>query len=174
MSKNKYLPYLLVILLLTCLGAGTSHLFSTRVQQAIANSYNSAGKVVSWDFADGSSLATGFSDIEVIFASSTAVLADQQADIVVSYACTIVKAYIRSTDGIGTATVDVWIDTTYPPTDADSVTASAPLDMQGDDEYNDTTLTGWTTAIAADSTIRFNTDVTDTTKQFTVGLKIKK
>lgn len=67
-------------------------------------------------------------------------------------------------DQTGSIVVDIWNDSyaNYPPTDGDSITASAPPTISTDDQSQDATLTGWTTTIAADSTLRFNVDsVTD-------------
>ena len=54
-------------------------------------------------------------------------------------------------DQVGSIVIDVWRDTyaNYPPTDADSITASAPPTLASAQAAESTTLTGWTTAVTA-------------------------
>jgi hypothetical protein len=68
----------------------------------------------------------------------------------VPVACTIVKAYLVA-DATGDLLVDVWKDSyaNFPPANADSITGSAEPELTADQKYEDTTLTGWTTSLAA-------------------------
>ncbi len=52
----------------------------------------------------------------------------------------------------GDASVDLWKTdyAGYPPSSGDSIVASAPLTLVGSIKNVDSTLTGWSTAIAAD------------------------
>ena len=77
-------------------------------------------------------------------------------------------------DASGSIVVDVWKDTyaNFPPTDADSITASAPPTISAATKSQDSTLTGWTTAIAAGSILRFNVDSAATVTRVTVSLKV--
>jgi hypothetical protein len=54
-------------------------------------------------------------------------------------------------DQNGDVVCDLWKDTyaNYPPVNADSITASATPTITSTNKYQDATLTGWTTAIAA-------------------------
>jgi hypothetical protein len=72
--------------------------------------------------------------------------------------------------------VDIWKDTyaNYPPTNADSITASAPPTIATAEKSQDTTLTGWTTSIAAGNTLRFNVDSVTTITRLTVALSVTK
>ena len=74
-------------------------------------------------------------------------------------ACTITGAYLLA-DQAGSIVVDIWNDTyaNWPPTDADSITASAPPTISAATKSSDTTLTGWDTALAAGDILRFNVD----------------
>lgn len=95
-------------------------------------------------------------------ALSTGVLADTQ----VNFACTIVGVTLLA-DQTGSVVIDIWKDTlaNYPPTDTESITASAVPTISTDIVYNDTTLSGWTIDVAAGDTLRFNVDsVTDITR----------
>lgn len=106
----------------------------------------------------GSTLATGVSgDLEVPFAGTiqqVTMLADQS----------------------GSTVVDIWKDTyaNYPPTDADSITASAVPTISSATKSQDSTLTGWTTSITAGDILRFNVDSATTITRVTISLKIKK
>lgn len=63
-------------------------------------------------------------------------------------------------DQAGTIQVDIWKDTyaNYPPTDADSITSSAVPNLATVAKSEDTTLTGWTTAIADGDILYYNVD----------------
>jgi hypothetical protein len=60
----------------------------------------------------------------------------------------------------GTAVVDVWKDTygNYPPTDADSITGGAELEITSGVKGQDTTLTGWNVDVTSGDIIGFNVD----------------
>lgn len=77
-------------------------------------------------------------------------------------------------DQTGSVVVDVWSDTytNYPPTDADTITAAAPLTISAAIKSKDTTLTGWSTTIAADDILAFNVDSAATITRLTIGLKM--
>ena len=97
------------------------------------------------------------------------------ADIQVPYACTIESATILA-DQSGSIVIDVWKDTyaNYPPTDADSIAASAVPTLSSATKSTDTTLTGWTTSIASGDTLRFNVDSASTVTRVVLILKVKK
>ena len=63
-------------------------------------------------------------------------------------------------DQSGSIVVDIWKDThaNYPPTDADSITASAVPTISSATKSQDTTLTGWTTDVNAGDWLGFNVD----------------
>lgn len=87
----------------------------------------------------------------------------------VPFAGTITKSTLLSTDASATTcsiVIDVWKDTfaNYPPTNTDSITASAPPTLSTDNEVEDATLTGWTTSVSAGNIIGFNVDSGDCTK----------
>jgi hypothetical protein len=95
----------------------------------------------------------------------------------VPFACTISKATLLSTDASATTgdiVIDVWKDTfaNYPPTDADSITASAPPTLSSDNEVEDSTLTGWTTSISAGDILGFNVDSAATVTRVTLELTV--
>ncbi len=86
---------------------------------------------------------------------------------VAPFACTITGVGIL-TDQSSTTTVDLW-KTTYAnydagathPVDGDSITAAAPIGTSAGVKNLDTTLTGWTTAVAEGDIIAINIDAND-------------
>jgi hypothetical protein len=76
--------------------------------------------------------------------------ATQTVPVAVPFAGTLTSARVLSPQ-TGSLVLDVWKDTyaNHPPTVADSITASAKPTLSGANKALDTTLTGWTTAIAA-------------------------
>lgn len=104
-------------------------------------------------------------------ALATGILGDAQ----VPFACTITGAMMLA-DQSGSAVVDVWKDSyaNYPPTNDDSITASAPLTISTATKSNDTTLTGWTVAVAAGDTLRFNLDSVTSITRLTIILRVKR
>lgn len=96
-------------------------------------------------------------------------------DLDVPYACAITRARALA-DQVGSMVVDIWKDdyAHYPPTDSDSITASAPITISTDDQAQDTTLSGWNTSLAAGDTLRFNVDSCSTITRCTISLWVRK
>jgi len=63
-------------------------------------------------------------------------------------------------DQSGSIVVDVWSDSydNFPPTDADSITASDPPTISTATKSQDTNLSTWTVAVPGGNTLRFNVD----------------
>lgn len=84
-----------------------------------------------------------------------------KGDLSVPFACTITSARLLS-DLSGNCVVDIWKDTyaNYPPTVADTITASAKPTLSSATHSDDVTLTGWGAGktVTAGDTIRFNID----------------
>jgi len=93
--------------------------------------------------------------------------------LVIPFDCDIVGAYLLA-GATGSMQVDVWVCpyADFPPTDADSIVASAPLVLSDAVKYLDTTLTGWTIRIAAGSVITINVDSCTTITKASVVLKV--
>jgi len=77
-------------------------------------------------------------------------------------------------DQTGSIVIDIWKDTyaNFPPTDGDSITASAPPTITTALKSQDSTLTGWTTTIAANSILRINVDSCTTITRATLFLNV--
>lgn len=92
----------------------------------------------------------------------------KKAYLSVPAACTIVKWRILA-DVSGSIVLDLWKDTyaNYPPTVADTITASAKPTLTTAIKAESSTLTGWTTALAAGDIIEVNVDsITAVTKVY--------
>lgn len=77
-------------------------------------------------------------------------------------------------DQSGSAVVDIWKDTYagFPPVVGNSITAAAKPTISGAQNSEDTTLTGWTTAVAAGDVFAFNVDSAATITRLTLELTI--
>lgn len=90
---------------------------------------------------------------------------------------TITKVTTLSSDAAATSgsiVIDVWKDTyaNYPPTNADSITASAPPTISSGIKSEDSTLTGWTTAVTAGDIFGITVDSVTSLKHVTLILEI--
>lgn len=79
-------------------------------------------------------------------------------------------------DESGSIVIDIWKDTfaNFPPTIADTITASAKPTLSTAQAAQDTTLTGWTTALAKGAWLAVNVDSSSTVKQVTLSLGCRK
>lgn len=114
--------------------------------------------------------------ITIVFDGGGSEIADNtKIDLEIPFACTINRATLLL-DQSGSIVVDIWKDVygSYPPTGADSITASAKPTVSTATKSQDSTLTGWTTSIAAGDTLRFNVDSCTTATRATLSLKVTK
>ena len=76
-------------------------------------------------------------------------------------------------DQSGSIVFDIWKDTyaNYPPIVGDSICASAKPTISSATKSQDSTLTGWTKAIAAGAILGFNVDSCTTIEFCTLALK---
>jgi len=111
----------------------------------------------------------------VIDGGGSAISTGEKGHLEVPFACTILQATLLA-DQSGSIVVDIWKDTyaNFPPTDADSITASAPPTISSAQKSQDSMLSGWTTSIAAGDILAFNVDSAATITRCTVALKVKK
>ena len=111
----------------------------------------------------------------IIDGGGSAITTGLKGDLEIPFACTIARATMLA-DQSGSIVVDIWKDTyaNYPPTNEDSITASAPPTITTATKSQDSTLTGWTKAIATGSTLRFNVDSCATIEKCTLALKVTK
>lgn len=101
-----------------------------------------------------------------------ALASNQKFDLFIPYACTITRWTLLA-DAVGSMVIDIWKKaySSYPPTVADTITASAKPTLSSAIKNQDSVLTGWTTAIAANDTLRFNIDSISTVTRATLLLE---
>ena len=141
--------------------SGNEELFRATDSSTFVSVESGLGETVAFNFiidGGGSTITTGV-----------------KGYIPIPFACTITVVRLLA-DQSGSIVVDVWKDTyaNYPPTDADSITASAVPTITTADKSEDATLTGWTTAIAAGDILGFNVDSVTTHRRATVELEVTK
>lgn len=91
-----------------------------------------------------------------------------------SFACTIL-GWTLLADQSGSVVVDIWKVpfASYPPTDTNTIVASLPPTITGAQAAASTTLTGWTTTVAANDTMMFNIDSVTSITNLTIALTIR-
>lgn len=111
----------------------------------------------------------------VIDGGGSAITTGIKGDFRVPANCTITGVTAMA-DQTGSIVVDIWKDTlaNFPPTDADSITASAQVTISSDTDSEDTTLTGWTTSLSQGDILRFNVDSASTITRLTIELRVTK
>lgn len=109
----------------------------------------------------------------IIDGGGVAITTGIKGDLALDFAATINQVTLLA-DQSGSIVVDIWKDTyaNYPPTNADSICASAKPTLSAATKSKDSTLTGWTTSVAAGDTLRFNVDSITTCTRVLVLLKM--
>ena len=109
----------------------------------------------------------------IIDGAGSAIATGQVGHLEIPFACTIQQVTMLA-DQTGSIVVDIWKDTlaNFPPTDADSITASAPPTISAAQKSQDTGLNGWTTSIAVGDVLAFNVDSCSTITRVTISLKV--
>jgi hypothetical protein len=104
---------------------------------------------------------------------------DSRTFIYFPYAATITRWTIFAYDAAGlpvtaSAVVDIWDDTyaNYPPTVADTITASAKPTLTAANRAQSSTLTGWATSISANDVLAFNLDSVSTATKIVMNLEV--
>lgn len=94
-------------------------------------------------------------------------------DVVLDFAATIQRVTLLA-DQVGSIEVDIWkaAYASFPPVVGNSITASDKPTLSGASHSQDSTLTGWTTAISAGDILRFNVDTVATITRVTVSLEL--
>lgn len=107
----------------------------------------------------------------IIDGGGSAITTGIKGDLEIPFACTI-TAVRTLLDQSGSIVVDIWKDTyaNYPPTVADTITASAKPTVTTATKSEDATLTGWTTSVTAGSILRYNVDSITTATRALVTL----
>jgi len=127
--------------------------------------------VASWPQGSSGTASLTF----VIDGGGSAITTGQKGHLEIPFACTI-KQVTMLADQSGSIVVDIWKDTyaNFPPTDADSITASAPPTISSAQKSQDSTLTGWTKSISSGDILAFNVDSCSTITRVTISLKVER
>lgn len=93
----------------------------------------------------------------------------------IDFACTITQWALMA-DQSGSIVLDIWKAplASFPPTAANVITASAKPTLSSANHNSSTTLTGWTTAIAAGDVLRFNVNSVATVTRVTLALTLQR
>jgi len=148
----------------TGVSAATALTVGSNAQKLVANSAATNG--VAWIDDDVA--------IEVILGGGL-ISTGVQCYLEMPFAMTLEAARIVSSVS-GSIVVDIWKDTyaNFPPTDADSITASAPPTLSSAAKAEDTDLTGWTKALAKGDWLAFNVDSVTSCVLVTLSLSGKR
>lgn len=98
-----------------------------------------------------------------------------KAAIPIPFDCEIIEATLLA-DQAGDCVVDLWLDSygAYPPTDADSITAAAPLTLVGQNKTTDVVLSGWTTTLTAGQVLMVVIESVANLYWLSVGLRVQR
>jgi len=109
----------------------------------------------------------------IIDGGGSAITTGIKGDVLVPFGCVINEVTLLANQS-GSIVVNIWKDTynNFPPTVDDKITASAPPTIATATKSQDSTLTGWTTAITAGDILRFNVDSVTDIQRVTVILKV--
>jgi hypothetical protein len=113
--------------------------------------------------------------INVVIENGGSVLASGiVCDLMVDFNCTLVAATLLA-DQDGNLVIDIWKTdyASFPPTVTDTITASAKPTLSSASSSQDTTLSGWSTAITSGDVLRFNIDSAATVLRATLALKVQ-
>ena len=110
----------------------------------------------------------------VIDGGGSAITTGVKGYLEIPFACTINRVTLLA-DQSGSIVIDIWKDSyaNFPPTNADTITASAVPTISAATKSQDATLTGWTTSVAAGDIIGFNVDSITTVERVTLSLRVE-
>lgn len=128
----------------------------------------------------GAKATNGMRDVSVPFVidgGGSVITTGLKVGVEIPFAGTIVAARVFALDGnTGSIVLDLWKDTyaNFPPTVADTITASAKPTISSTTKAQDTTLTGWTTSVSAGDVIFVNVDSVSTFTRVLLSLTIRR
>jgi len=117
-------------------------------------------------------------DVAVVFiidGGGAVITTGEKGHLRLPFAGTIVNAALAA-DQSGSIVIDIWKDTTvnFPPTVADTITASAKPTLSSAQSMLDAVLTGWTKTFAAGDYLAFKVDSIATIKRVTLTLIVRR
>lgn len=113
--------------------------------------------------------------LAVFDGAGSALTTGVKGDVAIKFPCTIV-GWTLLADQAGALEIDIWKDSyaNYPPTLADSITASSKPFLSSTDHNADIQLAGWTRGVEPGDTLRFNIDTATTVTRATLALQLWK
>jgi hypothetical protein len=118
----------------------------------------------------------GYSTITyVIDGGGAAITTGLKGYLEIPFGC-VIDRWTLLADQSGSIIVDIWKDTyaNAPPVVGDVITASAKPTLSTAAKAQSSTLTGWTTAIAAGDILAFNVNSVATIQRVTLSLRVRK
>jgi len=111
----------------------------------------------------------------IIDGGGSAITTGEKGHIRLPFAGRIISACLLA-DQSGSIVIDIWKDivANFPPTNADSITASAPPTLSAESASLDITLAGWTKTFAAGDYLMFNVDSIATLTIVTLTLIVRR
>ena len=111
----------------------------------------------------------------IIDGGGSAITTGEKGHLEIPFACTITQVTMLA-DVSGSIVVDIWKNTyaLFPPADANSITSTTPPTISAAQKSQDSTLTGWTTSIAAGDILAFNVDSVATVTRVTISIRATK
>lgn len=111
----------------------------------------------------------------IIDGGGSAITTGEKGHLEIPFACTINRVTMMA-DQSGSIVVDIWKDTyaNFPPLVGDSITAADKPTITTAQKSQNSTLTGWTTAIAAGDILAFKVDSVTDIERVTISLKVTK
>lgn len=111
----------------------------------------------------------------VIDGGGSAITTGVKAYIEIPFDCYIEQQSLGA-DQAGNLVLDLWVDeyAKYPPTVADTITASAKPTLSSSQKDQDSTLTGWTRNLVKGEWLGVNVDSAATVTFATLSLRVRK
>jgi len=111
----------------------------------------------------------------IIDGGGSAITTGIKGDLAIQFNCEIKEVELLA-DTTGSIVIDLWTTdyTNYPPTVANSITASDKPTITNGIKSKNTTLTGWTTNLVIGNTLRYNIDSASSITRCLISLKVIK
>lgn len=128
-----------------------------------------------WNHLDNSEAGTTESISFTLDGNGFALETGIKGDIIIPYDLKI-TGYTIVANQVGSVVIDLWKDTyaNFPPTNADSITAAAPITVTTAEKAQDIVLTGWSKSANSGEIIRINVDSITDIQKATIILNVVK
>lgn len=162
------------------LAVGTGHI----AWNAIVSGKVAAGAILSGNIVSGQvgvSHIASFDPLRaaminyVIDGGGSEISSGEHGHLIVPFGCTIKEVSLLG-DQSGAIQIDIWKDThaNFPPTSVDTIASGLKPLISGGFKYQDSNLSGWTTAITSGDILAYHADLISALTRVTVGLRVEK